>query len=233
MKNRVNKKSYYVFGSLAILFGLFMYWATSDIPLPKNAQKVGDMVYIDISEETTNEAEKREAFFNVPTTFTPIVSEGLFTFNFKFPDATPYTGNETPVPRDRVRVAVRHHAKIEAARSNYILLRTQPKDGPLKQIPYLVDSRDGLETYKFDYGRAGETNIGTYSKIITKDGSTLLVEDAGNWAKTYRVDRKLSSHIELTYLLQKSLVRDSKYFVEDVIAVDNALLKLVHSFQSK
>lgn len=216
---------------LLVLFGLFMYWATNDIPLPKNAKKVGDKIYIDISEGATNDTGRKEALFVVPEKFRPKVSEGLFTLNFKFPDVTPYTGNETPVPHDRVRVVVRHHAKIEAARSTYVLLHTQPKNGTLKNVPYLVDSMDGLDIYKYDFGRGGEINIGTYFKFIAADGSTVLAQDAGDWASAYQIDRKLSSHIELTYMLKKSLVRDSKHFIGDVTAVDSAVLKLVQSFQ--
>lgn len=230
MPSKRSKIIFYVVGSLAILFGLFMSWATSDIPLPKNAKKEGHMIHIDINEEATNEAERKEASFVVPEKFTPEVFERGFAFNFKFPDGTPYTGNESPVPVDRVRVVVRHHAKIEAARSSYILLHTQPKDGPLFTIPWFVESKDGVEIYQF---KINSSAIGTYFKFVATDGSNVLAEDGGDWASAYQVDRKLSSHIELTYMLKKPLVRDTKHFVEDVTAVDNAVLKLVQSFQSK
>jgi len=77
------------------------------------------------------------------------------------------------------------------------------------------------------------TAIGTYFKFVATDGSNILADDAGDWARAYEINRKLSPHIELNYLLSKKLVRDSKHFIEDVTAVDNAVLKLAKSFQSK
>lgn len=230
MPTKRSNISYYVFGGLAVLFGLFMFWATRDIPLPNNARKEGGMIYIDISDGATDEAEKKEALFIVPDKFKPKVSEGAIAFNFKFPDATPYTGNESPVPLDSVRVVIEHHAKIEAARSSYILRQTQPKDGPLFAIPWFVENKDGLEIYKY---KISATAIGTYFKFVATDGSNILAGDAGDWARAYETNRKLSSHIELIYLVPKPLIRDPKHFVEDVTAVDNAVLKLVQSFQSK
>lgn len=221
---------YYVLASLVILFGSFVFVSTRDIPLPNNAKKVGDMIHIDISEEATSEAEKKEALFIVPERFTPEVFERGFAFNFKFPDGTPYTGNESPVPLDRVRVVVKHHAKIEAARSSYILRHTQPKGGALFATPWFVESKDGVEMYQY---KIDATAIGTYFKFVATDGSNILAQDAGDWARAYEIDRQLSSHIELTYMLPKHLVRGSKYFIEDITAVDNAVLKLVQSFQSK
>lgn len=215
---------------LLVLFGLFMYWATSDIPLPKNAKKVGDVIHIDIGEGSTNDAEKKEALFVVPERFKPGVSESGFAFYFKYPVATPYTGNESPVPLDSVRVVIRHHAKIEAARSSYILLHTQPKDGPLFATPWFVESKDGVEIYQF---KIDSSAIGTYFKFVATDGGTMLAEDGGDWSHAYRVDRKLTPHIELTYLFSKKLVRGPQYFIEDVTAVDNIVLKLVKAFQAK
>jgi hypothetical protein len=233
MSNKRKNIFYIVLGSLVILLGLFMFQATRDITLPSNAKKEGNMIHIDLSDGATNEAEKKEALFVVPERFTPDVSERGFAFNFKFPDGTPYTGNESPVPFDRVRVVVEHKVKIESMRSKYILLHTQPKDGLLKNLPYFVESKDGVEIYKYDYGKAGERSIGTYFKFVAADGNNVLAQDSGDWASAYQVDRKFSSHIELTYMLKKSLVRDPRHFVEDVTAVDNAVLKLVQSFQSK
>lgn len=230
MSTKRSNTVYYVLGSLAILFGLFMYWAASDIPLPKNAKKIGDKIYIDISEGATDETEKKEALFVVPEKFKPKVSEGLFTLNFKFPDVTPYTGNETPVPLDRVRVVVRHHAKREAARSSYFLRYTQPPDGTLKNVPYFVESKDGLEIYKADYG-SDKPTIATYFKFVAKDGSDVLAEDGGDWSRNYETNRPLSHHIEVTYLFSKKLVHDAKHFIEDITVVDNAVLKLAQSFQ--
>lgn len=225
--------SYYAFGGLAVLLGLFMYWATSDIPLPKNAKKVGDMIHIDISEEASNEAEKKEGLFVVPEIFKPKVSEGAFTFNFRFPDTTPYTGNESPVPLDSIRVVITHHKKTTALPAEYILRKTQAKDGLLKNVPYFVENKDGLEIYQYDYGRAGETNIGTYFKFVTADGRNFVVGDAGDWSHVYEINRKLSPHVALFSMPPKNLVRDPKHFIEDVTAVDNAVLKLVQSFQPK
>lgn len=220
----------YVLGSLAILSGLFIYWTTRDIPLPKNAKKVGDMIYIDISEEATNEAERKEALFVVPESFNPRVFESGFAFYFKFPDGTPHTGNDFPLPRDQIRVVIKHHAKIEAARSSYILRNTQLKGGKLFATPWFVESKDGLEIYQY---KIDTTATGTYFNFVAKDGSNILAEDAGDWSRDYETNRQLSPHIELTYLPPKNLVRDFKHFVEDITAVDNAVLKLVKSFQSK
>jgi hypothetical protein len=227
---KILRLSIWVISCLIILFGLFVFVSTRDIPLPNNAKKEGDMIHIDIGEEATNETEKKEARFIVPERFTPEVFERGFAFNFKLPDGTPYTGNESPVPLDRVRVVVKHHAKIEAARSSYILRQTQPKDGPLFAAPWFVESKDGLEIYQY---KINATAIGLYFKFDASDGSNILADDAGDWARAYEINRKLSPHIELNYLLSKKLVRDPKHFIEDVTAVDNAVLKLVQSFQSK
>ncbi|NCN89249.1 MAG: hypothetical protein GW936_07420 [Gallionella sp.] len=229
MKN-ISRLALWVISCLIILFGLFVFVSTRDIPLPNNAKREGGMIHIDVSEEAINETEKNEALFVVPEKFTPEVFERGFAFNFKFPDGTPYTGNESPVPLDRVRVVVKHHAKIEAARSSYVLRHTQPKGGTLFATPWFVESKDGVEMYQY---KINATAIGTYFKFVATDGSNILADDAGDWARAYEINRKLSPHIELNYLLSKKLVRDSKHFIEDVTAVDNAVLKLAKSFQSK
>jgi hypothetical protein len=232
MASKRSNTVYYVLGSLAVLFGLFMYWAASDIPLPKNAKKVGDMVHIDISEGATNEVERKEALFVVPERFKPGVSEGGFAFYFKFPDGTPYTGNESPVPFDSVRVVIRHYKKTTALHVESILRKIQAKDGLLKNVPYFVEKKDELEIYQYDYGSNKKT-IGTYFKFVTADGSTMLVDDAGDWSHVYEINGKLSPHVELLSMPSKKLIRDSKHFIEDITAVDNAVHKLVQSFQSK
>lgn len=219
---------FYVLGTILVLFGMFLYWASRDIPLPNNAKKEGNMIHIDISDEAKDEAEKKESLFVVPERFVPDVFERGFAFNFEFPEGDPYTGNETPVPLDRVRVVIRHHAKI--VDSNYFLQHTQPKGGPLFATPWFVESKDGVDMYQY---KISATSTGTYFRFVAKDGNNILAEDGGSWAHAYQIDRKLSSHIELTYMLPKPLVRDSKFFIEDVTAVDNAVLKLVQSFQSK
>jgi len=229
MKN-ISRLALWVISCLIILFGLFVFVSTRDIPLPNNEKREGGMIHIDVSEEAINETEKNEALFVVPEKFTPEVFERGFAFNFKFPDGTPYTGNESPVPLDRVRVVVKHHAKIEAARSSYVLRHTQPKGGTLFATPWFVESKDGVEMYQY---KINATAIGTYFKFVATDGSNILADDAGDWARAYEINRKLSPHIELNYLLSKKLVRDSKHFIEDVTAVDNAVLKLAKSFQSK
>jgi len=229
MKN-ISRLALWVISCLIILFGLFVFVSTRDIPLPNNAKREGGMIHIDVSEEAINETEKNEALFVVPEKFTPEVFERGFAFNFKFPDGTPYTGNESPVPLDRVRVVVKHHARIEAARSSYVLRHTQPKGGTLFATPWFVESKDGVEMYQY---KINATAIGTYFKFVATDGSNILADDAGDWARAYEINRKLSPHIELNYLLSKKLVRDSKHFIEDVTAVDNAVLKLAKSFQSK
>jgi hypothetical protein len=217
---------------LLVLFGLFIYWAASDIPLPKNAKKIGDKIYIDISEGATDETERKEAMFVVPESFNPRVFESGFAFYFKYPGGVPYTGNDFPLPRDQIRVVVEHHAKISALPSEYILREIQPREGLLKNVPYFVEKKDGMEIYQYDYGRTGETNIGTYFKFVAADGSNLVVGDAAVWSRDYEINRKLSLHIELYSMPPKNLVRDSKHFIEDITAIDNTVLKLVQSFQS-
>lgn len=226
------KISLYALGSLVILFGLFMFWATSEIPLPSNAKKEGDVVRIDLSEGTADETERKESLFIVPGKFKLGVSEATVAFYFRYPDSFPYTGDESPVPPDSVRVVIRHHAKIEAARSSYILKKTQPVNGSLKNVPYLVERKGGMEIYKLDYGSDRPT-IATYFNFIAEDGSNILVRDSGEWSGAYHIDRELSPHIEITYLPPKHLVRDAQHLVEDVTAIDNVVLKLVQSFQSK
>ncbi|HUW25980.1 MAG TPA: hypothetical protein VMW07_05585 [Gallionella sp.] len=231
MPNKRSNNLYYVFGGLAILFGLFMFWATSDIPLPNNAKKEGSMIHIDLSDGATDEREIKESLFIVPDKFKPRVSEGVIAIYIKFPNGTPYTGNDFPLPPDQVRVVIKHRAKSEG-RSEYSLRHTQPKDGLLKNVPYFVESKDGLEIYQYDYGSKSKT-IGTYFNFVAKDGNNILVDDPGDWSRDYIIDRKLSPHIEITYLLPRLLVRDSKHFVEDVTIADNVVLKLVQSFQFK
>lgn len=220
----------YVLGALAILFGIFMAWATRDIPLPSNAKKVGDMIYIDLSDGATNEAERKESLFVVPEKFKPKVSEGVIAIHFKFPDGTPYTGSDSPIPSDSIRLVIKHHAKPEALLSEHILRHTQPKGGALFATPWFVESKNGVAIYQF---KINATAIGTYFNFVAKDGASILVEDPGNWSRNYEINRKLSSHIELTYLVGKPLIRDSKHFIEDLTAIDNAVLKLVQSFQPK
>lgn len=232
MAGNRNSIIYYLLGSLAVLFGLFMFWATSDIPLPKNAKKIGDMIYIDISEGSTNEEERREAQFVVPDKFKPRVSESGFAFYFKFPDGTPYTGNDSPPPQDQIRVVIRHHKKSSALPVEYLLRETQLKGGGLKNVPYFVESKNGVEVYQYDYGSNTET-IGTYYKFSTADGNTMLVGDAGDWSHAYRIHGKLSPHIELLSMPPKNLVRSPQHFIDDLTALDRAVLKLVQSFQAK
>lgn len=223
----------YALSSLVILIGLFAYWASREIPLPSNAWKVGDMIHIDISEGATDQIEKAEATFVVPEKFKPRVSDSGFAFYIKFPHSTPYSGNDFPLPRDQVRVVVRHYAKTSALPSKYILRETQPRGGLLKNMPYFVGEKNGMETYQYDYGRAGETNIGTYFRFVTKNGQTILVGDPGDWSRDYEVNRQISSHVGLIYLPPKKLFRDTDHFVEEITAMDNVVVKLVQQFQSK
>lgn len=221
---------YFVLGCLVIFFGLFMYWPAQDIPLPKNAKKEGNVIHIDLSDGATNEAERKEASFAVPEKFKPRVSESGFAFYFKFPDGSPYSGNDFPLPPDQIRVVVRHHARLEASRSNYVLQHMQPKDGPLFATPWFVERKDGLEIYQY---KINKTAIGTYFNFIAKDGSNILVDDSGDWSRDYEIDRQFRPHIELTYLVPKPIIRDSKHFIEYASAVDDSVLKLVQTFQSK
>lgn len=220
---------YYVLGSLVILFGLLMFWAARDSPLPSNTRKDGNMTHIDISEGAANEVEKREAFFTVPDKFKPRVSKGAVAFYFKFPEGTPYSGDDFPIPTDQIRVLIEHHARPKALPSEYILRKIQPKDGPLGSTPWFLESKDGLEIYKYRI----KTSVGTYFKFVNKDNQSILIDDPGDWSSAYVVYRKLSPNIQLTYIFNKHLIRDQKYFIEDIQTIDNAALKLVKSFQSK
>lgn len=230
ISNKHSNNLYYIIGSFAILFGLFMFFASSDIPPPKNAKKVGNVIHIDIGEEATSDTEKKEVSFVVPDKFKPRVFESEIDFYFKFPDGTPYSGNDFPLPRDQIRVEIKHHAKIGAARSNYILKNIQPKGGELFATPWFVESKGGLDTYQY---KISATAIGTYFNFVAKDGSNILANVPTDLSRSYTIDRQFSPHIELTYLIPKNLIRDPKHFIDDVTAVDNAVLKLVQSFQSK
>ena len=228
----INKRMnifYYVLGGLVILLGLLMFRATRDIPLPSNAKKEGNMIHIDLSEGAINEAEKKEALFKVSEKYKPHVTESSFYFYFKYPEGTPYTGYETPVPYNRVRVDLGHSIKPEALLSEYVLRKTQPKDGPLS-TPWFLESKDGLNIYKYSYGGS---ELGTYFKFVTKEGKNIVIDDPGSWSRVYKVYTKLSSHMELDYLFNKNLVRGPAHFIEDVPLIDKAALKLVQSFQSK
>lgn len=227
MRNHGNRLAYAV-GSLVVLFGLFMFWATRDIPLPKNARAERDIINIDLSNGATNEAEKKETLFVVPAKFKPKVSEGAIAFHFKFPEGTPYSGNDSPIPRDSIRVVIKHHAKIEAALSTYILRNIQPIGGPLFAVPWFVERKDGVEIYQY---KINASAMGTYFNFVAKDGNNILADDPGSWSRNYEISRKLSPHIELTFLVGKSLIRDSEHFIEDVSAVDKAVVNLVRSFQ--
>lgn len=228
MPNR-SKTMVYVLGGLVILLGLFMFWTTRDVPLPGNAKKEGDVIRIDISEGATDEHKIKESLFVVPTQFKPEVKKGAITLHMKFSDGAPYTGASLTRPPDRVKVVIEHRAKAEG-RSDYILRHTQPRGGQLFATPWLVESKDGLDIYQY---KISDKVTGTYFNFVAKDGANVLAEDAGSWSQNYVISRKLSPHIEITYLLPKKLVRDSKSFVEDVTAADNAVLKLVRSFQQK
>lgn len=223
-----SKTILYMFCSLAALFGLFMLWATSDIPLPSNAKKEGSTIRIDISAEAKDEREIKESLFIVPNKFRPKVSEGAIVFYFKFPDGIPYSGNDSPIPPDSIKVNIIHHSKPTALRSEYMLRQTQSNIGELKKFPYVMERRDRLEIYRVEYG----SDI-PYYNFVAKDGSNVLAQDWGDGFRDYIINRKLSSHIEIEYLLSKHLVRDTQHFVEDITAIDNVVLNLVRSFQVK
>jgi hypothetical protein len=221
----------YIFIPIAILFGLFMFLATRDVPLPNSANKVGKLILIDISEGAKDAKERQESLFLVPERFKPSVFEGGFSFYFKFPDESPYTGNETPIPSDRIRVVVQHHTIIDAARSIYVLKNPQLKGGT-RNAPYFVEKKDGMAIYKHQYAKEASA-VSTYYSFAASDGNQVLVEDPYDWSRSYQVDRKISPHIELTYFVSKPLVRDRKHFIEDVTAIEKLVLKLVQSFQGK
>lgn len=228
MPNKRKNIFYIVLGSLVVLLGLFMFQATQDVALPPNAKKEGNMIHIDLSEGATNEVEKREASFTVPDKFKPRVSKGAIAFYFKYPEGTPYSGDDFPLPTDQIRVIVEHHVKPEALPSEYILRRTQPKDGPLGSTPWFFETKDGLKIYKYRI----KTSVGTYFNFVNKDNQSILIDDPGDWSSAYVVYRKLSPNIQLTYLFNKHLIRDQKHFIGDIQAIDNVALRLVKSFQS-
>lgn len=221
----------YATGTLLVLFGMSIYWASREIPLPSNAKKIGDMIHIDISEGATNPTERAQANFVVPEKFKPSVSDSVFAVYIKFPDGTPYSGNDFPLPNDQIRVVVKHYAKAEALPSESLLRRLQIKDGGLKNVPYFVKKKDGVEMYQYDYGSNKKT-IGTYFKFTAADGSKIIADDPGDWSRDYEVNRRVSPHIALIYLPPKNLIR-STHLVEDMTTIDDVVLKLVRSMQSK
>ncbi|MDP1635606.1 MAG: hypothetical protein Q8L69_13105 [Gallionellaceae bacterium] len=228
MHNR-SKRMMFVLGGLVILFGALMFWSAREAPLPDNARKDGAMMRIDIGEGAADEGEIKESLFTVPDQFEPKVTKGAITLQMKFPDGAPYAGASLTQSGGRIKVVIEHRAKTEA-RSDSILRHTQPWGGQLLATPWLVESKDGLDIYHY---KVSEKVTGTYFSFVAKDGSRVLAEDAGGWSQNYVISRKLSPHIEITYLLPKKLVRDSKSFVEDVTVADNVVLKLVQSFQPK
>jgi hypothetical protein len=190
------------------------------------------MTYIDISEGSTDEYQKKDLLFVVPDGFKPAVHETGFAFDLKFTDGSPYTGNEMPKPDDQVRVGVLRVREQGRRKSEYTLKRTQPQNGTLKNVPYLVESKAGLEIYQYDYGK-NETTIGTIYSFVTEEGDRVVVEDPGDWAWGYKVARRFTDNIELEYQFSKKQVHDQKSFISDVMRVDNAIVKVVKSFQSK
>lgn len=197
--------------------------------LPKNAKKVGDTIYVELGRKAAKDSERREGRFAIPASHMPRISEAFIAFYFRFPDGKPYSGDEFPVPTDSIRVVIRPHANAEAARSIGALRNIQPKDGPQVGIPWLVQRKYDLAIYQY---RINETAKGTYYSIAAKDGSSVLADDPGPWARTYMVYRPLSPHIEISYLPNKSLVRDLEHFAQDMTAIDREVIKQVKRFQS-
>jgi hypothetical protein len=217
--------------TLAAIVGAIMFWATRDIPLPSNAKNQSGMIRIDISDGATDPQEIEESKFSIPAEFKPQVSEGAIAFYFRFPDKTPYSGADSPLPADRIRVVLKHHARPGAARSISALRKTQSRDGLLKSVPYFVEALGKLDIYQFDYGGNGRRTIGTYFNFVAGDGNAILAEDPGGWARSYEINRTLNRHVEITYLLPKPFVRDTQHFIEDVTSVDDVVVELVKSFQ--
>ena len=160
MASKRSKIILYVFGGLAIFLALIVYWGTRAIPLPNNAKQEGGMIHIDISEGATDVRLKKELSFVVPEAFNCKVGESGFTFNLKFTDGSSYTGNEMPMPDDKVLVIVSRVKVPGRTMSEFKLRRIQPKNGALKNVPYLVESKNGLAIYQYDYG-SDKPTIGT------------------------------------------------------------------------
>jgi hypothetical protein len=219
----------YVLGSLVILFCLFVYWVSREIPLPSNAKKVGDMIHIDISEGATDTVEKAQGTFVVPERFKPSVSDRAFSIYIKYPVAMPYSGNDFPLPKDQVRVALEHHIKASALPSEYLLRKIQPSNGPLFATPWLEATKNGIEVYRY---KIDASAMGTYYKFTANDGGNIVVDDPGDWSRDYIVNRALTPHIALLYLPPKNLIRNT-HFTADITAVDNVVLKLMQTFQTK
>lgn len=224
------RPAHFVLVIIVALLGLFLLWAIQDPPLPKKARAKGNAIYIDLGSRSQDGSEANNLRFAVPKAHAPSVTESLFTFYFRYPSGTPYTGNESPVPLDSIRVVVQYRSQGEVMRSRRALSKMQPKDGPLVAVPWFLENKHGLTTYQY---RVDATANGAYYTLSGRDGRTLLADDPGNWTGVYRVDREFGPHIELTYYVSKPLIRDLEHFVEDVTKVDDAVLAKLQSFQVK
>lgn len=219
-----------LFVCLAIFSALTIFLGLRDIPLPKNAKNVGGMIHIDISDALAGGRPSKDLLFVIPESFKPEVVERAFVFFLKYTDGSPYTGNESPRPNDRVLVIVEHIAPGRS-KSEFALRRTQPKNGLLKNVPYFVEDRNGVEVYEYDFG-SNEPTMGSYFSFTSEEGIKVLVQDPGRSSVNYRIYRKLTDNIEINYHCSKNLIHDSKSFISDVMRIDKAVTKAVRSFQS-
>jgi len=214
------------------MIGWLVFWVTRPDPLPHNVQRVGNTFHVDVSEGSTDDVVKKNCLFVVPKAFNPKFSIESFMFNLRLPDGVPLMVNELS-EGDEVVWAVVSYIKLPSqGMAAFELSKVQPKDGGLKNVPFLVESRNGLDMYQYDYGK-DQLSIGTMYSFVMSSGTRVLVKDPGKWAADYIVYRKLTDSVELKYLFSKKQVQSLSSFVSDVTRVDNVVIKTLQSFQSK
>jgi hypothetical protein len=214
------------------MIGWLIFWATRPEPLPHNVQRVGNALRVDVCEGATDDVVKKNCLFVIPEAFHPKFVTDSFIFNLKLPDGSPLSEKESTVGDDIVMVAVSYIRPPSLGFTGYLLKRLQPKDGGLKNVPFLVESRNGLDIYQYDYGQ-GQSSMGTIYSFVTPSKAQIIVDNRGEWSKNYRAFRKLSGYVELDYTASKKQDQSFSSFVSDVTRVDNAIVKTVQSFQSK
>lgn len=232
MADKRNSIILYLFGGLGILLALLVISIMENSKPPKNVKHEGGMAYIDISDEATDESLKKELLYVVPDSFNPRVYESGFSVFISSTDGSPLSGNDMPKPVDEVLLSVRYVKGPDQMASVNMLKRTQSNNGPLKNVPSLVERKNGMEIYQYDYGQ-NETTIGKIYSFTTKEGDPIIVDDPGDWSWGYKVARKYTDHIQLRYQFSKKHIHDQKSFIADVMRVDKAVVEVVKSFQTK
>lgn len=230
-----NWKLYVFLVALAVSAGLFFYFATREIPLPKNAVHRNGMYYITLGESVTDEQVRRQASFVVPDRYKVHVSENGIAFYILLPDGTPFIGTNSPPPNS-VNVAIRYHAKANMSRSKYLIKDLQPKEGILNSMPWFVEHKWRMDIYQSRLqgekeSRAAKETIRTHFSFPGVDGDGLVVTDPGDWSWRYEIDRTLNSHVEIRYQVAKSQIRGGIHLVDDILAADKVVIDVVRSFQ--